>query len=97
MKIYSEECLRNFKFWSGAICNAEQLTNSQLDIIDEILDDMYPEGVGDVFINDLFWFEFETVAEWLGLALNEAGELIDPEEDADEEEAEEEEDEEDEE
>lgn len=88
MKIYSEVRLCNFYFWAGAVSNAKQLTGRQFDIIENILNDMYPDGVDEVFINDLFRFDFETVAEWLGLALNDAGDLIDPEEEEEEEEEE---------
>ena len=91
MKIYSEVGLRHFEFWSGAVCNAEQLTDRQFDCIESILEDMYPEGVDATFINDLFWFDFETVVEWLGLALKDAGDIIDPEEEEEEEEEEEDE------
>ena len=78
MRIYTEQSLSDFEFWCGAKCRAAQLTAKQFDQIEAILEDCYPNGVDDTFINDLFWFEFETVAEWLGLALNEAGDLCDP-------------------
>ena len=70
MKIYSEVGLRHFEFWSGAVCNAEQLTDRQFDCIESILEDMYPEGVDATFINDLFWFDFETVVEWFYVCLH---------------------------
>lgn len=85
MKIYKEESLQNFEFWSGAKANAAQLTNNQFDQVEAILEDIYPEGVDETTINDIFWFEFETVAEWIGLALNDAGNLYDPSEEEEEE------------
>ena len=42
------------------------LTYKDFDIIEAILEDVYPEGVEDTTINDLFWFEEDTIAEWLG-------------------------------
>ena len=33
MKIYKEESLQNFEFWSGAKANAETLTSEQLDTV----------------------------------------------------------------
>lgn len=89
MKIYSEISLQNFEFWSGAKANAAQLTAAQLNTVEAILEDIYPDGVNETTINDLFWFEFETVADWLGLALNDAGDLYDPSEEEEEEEEEE--------
>lgn len=67
MKVYSEINLRNFKFWCGAKDNAETLTSEQLDMVESILEDAYPDGMRKTQINDLFWFEFDTICEWLGI------------------------------
>ena len=67
MKVYSEKSLRNFEFWSGAKDNAETLTDEQLDMVESILEDAYPDGVEDTQINDFFWFDFDTIREWLGI------------------------------
>ena len=67
MKVYSEINLRDFEFWSGAKSNAETLTSEQLDIVDSILEDAYPDGISETQINDFFWFEFDTIREWLGI------------------------------
>lgn len=88
MRIYTEKNLANFEFWSGAKNNAEMLSAEQLEQVEAILEDCYPEGVDETTINDLFWFEFETVLDWLGLALNDDGEIIDPTEVEEEEEEE---------
>lgn len=88
MRIYTEKSLTNFEFWSGAKNNAEMLSVEQLEQVEAILEDCYPEGVDETTINDLFWFDFETVLDWLGLALNDDGEIIDPTEVEEEEEEE---------
>ena len=67
MKVYSEINLRNFKIWCGAKENAETLTSEQLDMVESILEDAYPDGMRKTQINDLFWFEFDTIREWLGI------------------------------
>ena len=67
MKIYSEKSLRNFEFWSGAKENANELTIAQLDEVETILEDLYPNGMDETQINDLFWFDFDTIKEWLGI------------------------------
>ena len=67
MKIYSEKSLRNFEFWSGAKENASELTSAQLDEVETILEDLYPEGMEETQINDLFWFDFDTIKEWLSI------------------------------
>lgn len=67
MKIHSEISLRNFEFWSGAKDRVCDLTPEQLDEVEDILEDLYPEGMSDTEVNDLFWHDFETISEWLGL------------------------------
>lgn len=66
MKIYEEKSLRNFEFWSGAKDTVKYLTDDELDTIESILEDAYPDGMEDTEINDLFWFEDDTIADWLG-------------------------------
>lgn len=66
MKIYKEESLSNFEFWSGAKDNVEKLTSNEFDQIETTLEDLYPAGMSETELNDLFWFDFETVLEWIG-------------------------------
>lgn len=80
MKIFCEKSLTSFEFWSGAKCRAEQLTYEELEQLEYILEDIYPEGVDDTFINDLLWFDFAAVCEWLELKLDENEDIIREEE-----------------
>lgn len=66
MKIYEEKSLSNFEFWSGARDRVKYLTDSELDQIEAILEDAYPDGMEDTQINDLFWFDEDWIAEMLG-------------------------------
>ena len=70
MTIKTEQSLRNFEFWSGAKANAGLLTDEELDRIEAELEYLYPDGMTDTEINDLFWFDFEWVCEVLGLTYN---------------------------
>ena len=76
MKIYREDSLANFGFWSGAEANAEQLTIEELEQVTEALEELYADGMDETSINDLFWFEFETVCELLGLEMDENEDVI---------------------
>lgn len=67
MKITTEQTLKNFEFWSGAKENANSLTYSQLDEVENILEDIYPDGLSETELNDLFWFDFDTIKEWLNI------------------------------
>ena len=66
MKIYSEKSLKNFDFWSGAKDTVKYLTEDEINLIETILEDSFPEGMSETEINDFFWFEDDTIAEWLG-------------------------------
>lgn len=69
MKYYVEDSLRNFQFWSGGKDRAELLTDEQFDTVEQMMEEIEPEdGWSDTTINDFFWFEFNTICEWLGYA-----------------------------
>ena len=77
MKIYREESLSNFEFWSGAISNAEEFTPEELDRIGEELEAENPDGMDETEINDLMWFEPEYLANLIGLDWDsETGKII---------------------
>lgn len=61
MKIYKEESLSNFEFWSGAKSFAERLSDDEFDIIEAFLETEYPDGMSETEINDFFWFEDEFI------------------------------------
>lgn len=82
MKIYAETTLRNFEFWSGAKDTVKYLTDDELDTIEAILEDSYPDGMDETEVNDFFWFEDDTIAEWLGYDSFE--DIMNREDDADE-------------
>ncbi len=66
MKLYKEESISSFEFWSGAKDTAKYLTEDELDTIEEMLTDLFPDGMSETELNDFFWFEDDTIAEWLG-------------------------------
>lgn len=66
MRYYVEEHLYNFQFWGGAKENANLLTFQEFEQIEFELNDIYPEGLEDVQINDIFWFDFDFIAQLLG-------------------------------
>lgn len=67
MKIICEDkSLRDFDFWSGAKDTVDYLTSDELDTIEDILEDAYPDGMTETQVNDLFWFDTDVIAEWLG-------------------------------
>ena len=66
MKIYKEQSLTEFEFWAGAKDTVKHLTDDELDTIEEMLEELYPDGMDETELNDFFWFETGTISEWLG-------------------------------
>ena len=86
-----------FRPWSGAVDTWNTLADyDKLDVLESILDttfiDENGEGImSETELNDLLWFEPETVYEWVGLYYNEeTGEVSDEPFDEDDEEDEDE-------
>ena len=71
MIIHTEQSIVDFNFWSGAAERAELLTYTELKEVEYQIDELYPDGLEDTQLNDLFWFEFEEVCNWIGLDIDE--------------------------
>lgn len=68
MTITYELDLRSFEAWSGAKETLERVINEgKCDLLEQILEDIYPDGMTETELNDLLWFDSDTVFEWLGI------------------------------
>lgn len=66
MKIIQEIKLSEFSFWAGAKDRAAHLTEKDFDEIEYMLENINPNGWTDTAVNDLFWFDEDSIAMWLG-------------------------------
>ena len=67
MIVKSEMSLaRDFTFWAGAAPRFMAMTTPQVSAVEEVLEEMYPDGMTDTQINDVFWFEPDFLAECNG-------------------------------
>ena len=66
MKVYEEISLNDFEFQGSAIQTAKYLTDDEIDAVEENLNELNPGGMSKTEINDFFWFDDDTIAEWLG-------------------------------
>ncbi len=67
MKIISViESITEFEPWSYAVSTYETLTNAQLEQLDHLLEELYPEGMTDTQVNDMLWHDCDWIAELLG-------------------------------
>ena len=68
MTITYELDLQSFEAWSGAKDTLERIQREgKCDLLEQILDDTYPDGMTKTELNDLLWFESETIYEWLDI------------------------------
>lgn len=54
------------ELWSGGRDTLDDLTDEQIDTVLEILASSGEEDFSLTDLNDFFWFERDTIAEWLG-------------------------------
>ena len=66
MKVIEEIGLSSFEFWAGAKHTAAQLSYGELDMVEEALEEIYPEGLTATQINDLFWFDEDFILKLIG-------------------------------
>lgn len=68
MTITYELDLQRFEAWSGAKSTLERIIDEdKCEELEQILEDIYPEGMTETQLNDLLWFDSESVYEWLGI------------------------------
>ena len=90
MKYYVETSLENFEAWSGGRDTLEVLIEKGLcDTVEMFLEEALGEDISDTAINDVLWFERDTIADWCGFSSWEALENGEEEKEETEEEAEE--------
>lgn len=66
MKTFKTEDLKNFEFWSGGEWANKYLTDEEFDEIEFQLEELYPDGVDETTINDLFWHDTDYVLSLIG-------------------------------
>lgn len=65
MKIYTETNLANFEFYGGAQATVEHLSRQELEVLDQRLQEDYPE-IDAIDLNDLFEYNEDYIAQLLG-------------------------------
>ena len=69
MLVYQQINLIDFKPWSGAVNTMEELTTAEMMILEETLEELYPDGLSETELNDILWFEDEWISEVIGRKL----------------------------
>ena len=71
MKTYNENTsLKNFNAWSGAVDTQDKIINEgKADDFDNLIEELYPDGLSETALNDLLWFEEDWIFEMLGIEI----------------------------
>lgn len=68
MTITYELDLNSFEAWSGAKDTLNRIQREgKCAELENILEELYPDGMTETELNDLLWFDSESVYEWLGI------------------------------
>ena len=68
MTITYELDLNSFQAWNGAVDTLERIQREgKCEAWENILEELYPDGMTETELNDLLWFDSESVYEWLGI------------------------------
>ena len=70
MKTFNENTtLVNFDAWSGAVDTKKRIIEEcKADEFDNLIDELYPDGLSETALNDLLWFEEDWIFEMLGIS-----------------------------
>ena len=68
MTITYELDLNSFEAWSGAKDTRDRIQREgKCAELENILEELHPDGMTETELNDLLWFDSESVYEWLGI------------------------------
>lgn len=74
MTVKQDITLKEFEFWAGGKDWARWFTDDEMDTIEHYLEDVYPDGIDETTLNELFWFEPDWLASLVGF--EDADELL---------------------
>lgn len=70
MKVFHEFSLENFEAWSGAKDTKETIIREgKAKDFEFLIEELYPDGIGETQLNDILWFEDEWIYESLGIEI----------------------------
>lgn len=71
MKITSEISLSDFEAWSGAKETKKVIIeNEKVDEFDNLIEELYPDGLTETQLNDILWFEEDWIYSAIGISID---------------------------
>ena len=69
MKIFKEMSIKDFEAWSGAVETKETIiSNGMAEAFDNLIEELYPNGIDETQLNDVLWFDADWIYEQLGIS-----------------------------
>lgn len=66
MKIITDKTLFYFEAWGEGKVTLDNLSYDQCEIVENIIDECYPDGIDETALNDFLAYDKDTIADWLG-------------------------------
>ena len=71
MKISMEMSIREFEAWAGAVDTKKKIIKAGMeDEFNELIEELYPEGIDATQLNDILWFDSDWILEALGIEID---------------------------
>ena len=68
MIIKTDTNLRDFNAWAGAICTKNLILDAGMEEeFEELIEEIYPDGLTDTELNDILWFDSDWILEVLDI------------------------------
>ena len=72
MKIFKEMSIKDFEAWAGAVETKKIIIDKGMaEAFDNLIEELYPEGIDETQLNDILWFDVDWLNEVLDLGLEE--------------------------
>ena len=72
MKINYDLSLSQFEAWSGAARTKDIIMENHLEIeFENLINELYPDGIDATTLNDILWFEDQWIFEMLNITMEE--------------------------
>jgi hypothetical protein len=78
MKVYQEISIRDFEPWGGALSTYDLIIGNDMEEdFENLIEELYPDGIEETQLNDILWFDSDWVLESLGITEEEEEEDFD--------------------
>jgi ABC-type cobalt transport system substrate-binding protein len=68
MKVFKEISITEFRAWGGAKDTQDKIINANMgEDFDYWIEELFPDGIGEMELNDILWVEDDLICETLGI------------------------------